>query len=295
VSRWLKRAREGGVEALRHRPSPGPEPRLTVGQRQRLLEMLERGAEAYQFRGDVWTTKRVAAVIRQEFGVRYHPAHVSRVLRACGWSVQRPVKRASQRDEAAIRAWVEERWPALKRSAERADRTIVWVDESAFYLLPGLVRSYAPCGKTPVLRLPLTRDHLSAVSGLTLDGRLLLQVRPDSLRSPDVVEFLKQLLRHIQGKMLVIWDGAPIHRGQPVRDFLSRGAARRLQLEQLPAYAPELNPDEGVWNYLKRVELPNVRCQDLAHLEGEVRRAVKRLRHRRAVLRACVRACGYAV
>src|SRR5215204_5624710 len=85
VSQWLKRAREGGVQALRHRPSPGPEPRLTVGQRQRLLQILERGAEAYQFRGDVWTTKRVAAVIRQDFGVRYHPVHVSRVLRACGW------------------------------------------------------------------------------------------------------------------------------------------------------------------------------------------------------------------
>src|SRR5439155_24731313 len=105
---------------------------------------------ACQFRGDVWTTKRVAAVIRQEFGVCYHPAHVSRVLRACGWSVQKPVKRASQRDEAAIRAWVTERWPALRQRAEREGRTIVWVDESAFYLLPALVRTYAPRGHTPI-------------------------------------------------------------------------------------------------------------------------------------------------
>ena len=172
---------------------------------------------------------------------------------------------------------------------------MVWVDESGFYLLPGLVRSYAPRGRTPTLRLPLTRDHLSAISGLTPDGRLLLQVRPYSLRSPDVVEFLRQLLRHVPGKLLVIWDGSPIHRGQPVKDFLARGAARRLRLEPLPAYAPELNPDEGVWNYLKRVELRNVRCQDLAHLEDELRLAVTRLRYKRAVLRGCVRQCGYAV
>jgi transposase len=166
---------------------------------------------------------------------------------------------------------------------------VVWVDESGFYLLPGRVRTYAPRGRTPVLRVPLTRDHLSAISALTLEGRLLFQVRPYSLRSPDVVEFLRLLLRQLRGRLLVIWDGSPIHRGQAVKDFLASGAAKRLQLEPLPAYAPELNPDEGIWNYLKRVELRNVRCQDLAHLEDELRRAVKRLRRKAAALRGCVR------
>lgn len=157
------------------------------------------------------------------------------------------------------------------------------------------MRTYAPRGETPVLRLPLTRDHLSAISGLTLGGRLLLQVRPYSLRGPDVVEFLRLLLRQVPGKLLVVWDGSPIHRGQAVRDFLARGAARRLQLEALPGYAPELNPDEGIWQYLKRVELRNVRCQDLAHLEDELQRAVRRLRRKRPVLHACLRQVGYAV
>lgn len=189
---------------------------------------------------------------------------------------------------------MEERWPAPARSAEQEGCTVVWVDESAFYLLPGMVRTYAPRGRTPLLRLPLTRDHLSAISGLTLEGKLILQVRPYSLRSPDVVELQRQLLRQIPGKLLVVWDGAPIHRGQPVKDFLAAGAAKRLRLEQLPSYAPELNPDEGIWNCLKRIELRNVRCQDLAHLDDELHRAVKRLRRKRPVLRGCVRQCGYA-
>lgn len=119
VSQWLKRARQGGPEALRHRPPPGPRPRLSDRQKRELLGILARGAEAWQFRGDVWTTKRVAEVIRAEFGVRYHPAHVSRLLRECGWSVQKPIRRASQRDEAAIQAWLEERWPALKKTPTR--------------------------------------------------------------------------------------------------------------------------------------------------------------------------------
>jgi transposase len=168
------------------------------------------------------------------------------------------------------------------------------VDESAFYLLPGVVRTFAPRGQTPVLRLPLTRDHLSAISGITQGGRLFLRVQERAFKSPDVVEFLRQLLRCLRGKLLVVWDGAPIHRAQPIKDFLASGAAKRLRLEQLPGYAPELNPDEGIWQHLKHVELRNVRCQDLEHLDDELRRAVKRLRHKRSVIRGCFRQCGYA-
>ncbi len=157
-----------------------------------------------------------------------------------------------------------------------------------------MVRTYAPRGQTPVLRLPLTRDHLSAISGITRDGRLFLRLPDHAYKSPDAVEFLRQLLRCLRGKLLVIWDGAPIHRAQPIKDFLASGAARRLRLEPLPGYAPELNPDEGIWTYLKHVELRNVRCQDLDHLHDELTRAVKRLRHKRQVIRGCFRQCGYA-
>ena len=114
VSGWLKRARAGGVAALRRRPAPGPTPKLTDTDRARLPELLAKGAEAYGFVGAVWTTKRVAVVIQREFGVRYHPAHISRLLRQEGLSVQKPVRRASQRDEAKIRVWQEETWPTLQ-------------------------------------------------------------------------------------------------------------------------------------------------------------------------------------
>jgi transposase len=179
------------------------------------------------------------------------------------------------------------------RKAQSERRTIVWVDEAGFYLLPGLVRTYAPRGQTPILWVPCTRDHLSVISGLTHDGRLLLQVRERAFRGPEVVQFLQHLLRQIPGQLLVIWDGAPIHRARPVKDFLAQGAAARLQLEQLPGYAPDLNPDEGIWHYLKHVELRNLCCADLAELRLELGLAVKRLRHKRPVLRGCVAECGY--
>jgi transposase len=155
------------------------------------------------------------------------------------------------------------------------------------------VRTWAPRGQTPVLRVPLTRDHLSAISGITPDGRLFLQVRSGSYDAAKVVGFLRVLLRKISGKLLLIWDGSPIHRGQAVKDFLKRGAAKRLHLEQLPGYAPDLNPDEGIWNYLKRVELGNVCCSDLKHLTATLIRARERLRHKREIIRCCMRQCGY--
>jgi transposase len=157
------------------------------------------------------------------------------------------------------------------------------------------VRTWAPCGQTPQLRVPLTRDHLSAIGGVTLDGQLFLQVRNGAYNAAAVVGFLRILLRKIRGKILIIWDGAPIHKGPPIQDFLKRGAAKRLHLERLPGYAPDLNPAEGIWNYLKRVELRNRCCRDLLELRGELRRATERLRHKRAILRSCSAHCGYSV
>src|SRR5438045_1536117 len=115
ISKWLRRGREGGVEALKSRPRPGAVPKLTAEQRAHVPRLLVQGAEAFGFRGDVWTAKRVTTVIRREFGVRYHPNHVGKLLRAAGWSVQKPITRASQRNEAALEAWRTERWPAPKR------------------------------------------------------------------------------------------------------------------------------------------------------------------------------------
>jgi transposase len=119
VSGWLKRARAGGIAALRRHPAPGPTPKLTGEQRARLPDLLAQGAEAYGFVGDVWTTKRVAVVIQRTFGISYHPAHVSRLVRQQGLSLQKPLRRASQRDEAQIGAWPAEHWPALQAKPRR--------------------------------------------------------------------------------------------------------------------------------------------------------------------------------
>jgi transposase len=169
---------------------------------------------------------------------------------------------------------------------------LVFVDESGFYPLPMVVRTYAPIGQTPILRHLLTYAHLSAISAITPQGKLYTMVKGRSIKGPDVVRFLKHLLRHIPGKLLIVWDGATIHRCKVVKAFLANGATERIHLERLPGYAPELNPDEGIWNYLKRVELKNVVCRDVAHLRDELQKAVARLRHKASVIRGCITHTG---
>jgi transposase len=182
-----------------------------------------------------------------------------------------------------------------QKRALKEGRTIVFADQSGFYLLPAVVRTYAPIGQTPLLHEQLSRDHLSVMSAITLEGKLYMIEQERSFNGEDALRFLKHLMRQIEGKLLVVWDGSPIHRGRAVKDFLASGASLRLQLEQLPGYAPDLNPDEGIWKHLKYVELKNLCCQSLSELTVELRKANERLRHKRDVILGCIRQPGFEV
>jgi transposase len=280
VSQWLKAARLGGAQALSAHPRPGGPSKLTAEQRSLIPDFLWHGAEAYGFRGEVWTCLRVAAVLEVEFGVPYSRSQVSRLLKKLGWTPQIPLKRAIQRDEAAIQLWCQEVWPEVKKQAMREHRTLVFIDESGFYLLPEVVRTYAPKGRRPVQREWQTHDHLSVMGGLTPQGRIYTWVRQDTLVGADTVDFLMHLLKVIQRRLLIVWDRSPIHRCAEVQEFLAAGAAPYVHIEPLPPYAPDLNPVEWIWGYVKETELRNMACLDLEQLHMEFHLAVGRIRQR---------------
>jgi transposase len=179
----------------------------------------------------------------------------------------------------------------VEKKAKQEDRTIVFVDESGFKLLPAVVYTWARKGKTPVLKYPMW-EHLSVISAITPAGDLYTRTQDSAFNGETIVSFLKHLLRHIPGKLLVIWDGLPAHRSQEIKAFLRNGATQRLLLERFPGYAPELNPDEGVWSYLKTVEMRNLCCNDLTHLRAELRKAIARLRHKRLIIQTFIQQAG---
>jgi len=281
VSRWLSMAEVGGSEALHSHPSLGSPSKLTAEQFARLPEFLWHGAEAYGFRGDVWTCARIAQVLRWEFGVSYHKDHVSRLMKELGWTPQVPITRAIQRDEVVIEQWRQTVWPELRRKAARERRTLIFVDESGFYLLPGVVKTYGPKGKTPVIDKMLSRDHLSVMAGCTPVGKVYTLVRSETLTSDHTVLFLEHLRRQAGNRLLVIWDGSPIHRWGAVPEYLASGAAKTIHVEALPGYAPDLSPwDQGGWHHLKHIEMRNLSCMDLEELHLELHLAIGRLRQK---------------
>ncbi len=169
------------------------------------------------------------------------------------------------------------------------------VDEAGFYLLLGVVRTYAPCGQTPILNCFQARDHLSVMSGVTMTGQLCTPTRDEALTSAQSIAFVLHLSRCLGRRLLVIWDGSPIHRSQQIKSFLAQGGSQLVQLESLPSYAPDLNPDEGVWQHLKHVELRNLCCDNLRHFHGELSLAIKRLRQKPHTVQSFFAGAGLAI
>jgi transposase len=279
VSQWLAHARSGGVEGLLAHPHGG-HVKLTAEQKRLLPDFLWHGAEAYGFRGDVWTCARIAKVLRWEFGISFHKDHVSRILKAMGWTPQIPITRAIQRNEEEIERWRTETWPKLRSRARKERRILFFTDESGFYLLPAVVRTYGPKGKTPVLPHRAGRDHLSVMGAVTSGGKVYTLVRRKPFNGLHCITFLQHLRRQTGKPLLVIWDGSPIHRRCAVRDFVTEIGEKEIVLESLPGYAPDLNPVEWLWKHLKHVELRNQACLDLEELHMEFHLAVGRVRRR---------------
>jgi transposase len=177
-----------------------------------------------------------------------------------------------------------------KKNAERLGAHLVFVDESGFQLTPTIAATWAPVGKTPTVHHFDRRDRVSAISGISVSParqrlNLYFQLYTDNIRQLQARDFLRQLLRHLQGHVFVFWDGANPHRGLLVRELCAR--SKRLHLQRFPAYAPEFNPDEGVWKLAKQ-RLANGQCRDLTALLHAVLDSLGAIRANRKNLRGCI-------
>jgi hypothetical protein len=180
---------------------------------------------------------------------------------------------------------------ACKKNAARLGAHIVFVDESGFALLPSIVKTWAPRGATPIVRHRFKKLRISAISGVSVSPvrqrvGLYALLGEGSIGQLEVLRFLRELLRHLRGYVIVLWDNAGMHKGKEMRSFLSQHP--RLQLEAFPPYAPQLNPDEGVWNHCKHY-LANGRPDDLCELTRMVSRQLCKLRASQDRLRGLIR------
>lgn len=178
-----------------------------------------------------------------------------------------------------------------KKNAARLAAHVVFIDESGFLLIPSVRKTWSPVGRTPLVHHRERHDRISAISGIAVSPRrfhctLYCQLYLDNIQGEEVAHFLRHLLRQIPGHLMILLDNGKIHRGDPVQELLAR--TRRLHLVPFPAYAPELNPDEGVWNHLKRL-LANGRPDTQAELMDLLAEQICRLAASQDLLRACIR------
>ena len=297
VHRWRRLARRPhGLDA---RPVPGPTPGLSDYHLQKLERLLLQGAKKHGWPNELWTADRVARLIRERFGVSYHPEHVRKILkRRLGWTSQKPKLKPRERNDKEIERWWADELPRILREAWQRQAHVIFLDESGFQLTPSLRRTLAPRGQTPVLEAWDRRDRISAISCVTLSpviGRpgLYFQLLPanETVHAVDIVAFLRELRRQLRGPFTVVWDRHGIHRkAKVVQAFLAEYPD--IVAEDLPTYAPERNPDEWVWSWTKYGRLSNLAAWDTEELGDHIVDALIDLKFQPQLLRAFIEEAG---
>jgi transposase len=248
---WLRDYHAEGLDALRSTTSPGPAPKLSERQRQAVRRwIVGKDPRQYGFDFGLWTRQIVADLIRKKFGVSLCLASVGNVLAELDITPQKPLRRAYERDPAAVEAWVKRDYPKLRKRARRLGARIFFLDEAGFTSEPGLGCSWGAKGRTPEVSTTGQRQRVNAISAVNARGAFWSAVYTGKLNAERFVEFLRTFLRG-RGKVFLVVDGHPSHRARRTQAYV-QSLAGRLELHFLPPYAPDLNPDEFVWQHAKR-------------------------------------------
>jgi transposase-like protein len=232
----------------------------------------------------LWTRAAVAQLIKREYGIQVSLTSVGRYLKAWGLSVQKPVRRAYERNDEAIVRWLEEDYPAIARQAKREKAAIYWGDEMGLRSDHVSGTSYAPVGQTPVIRATGQRFGCYMISAITNKGALSFMVFTGKFKAAVFVDFMRRLLKHAKGKVYLIVDGHPVHKSRLANVFVTRNA-KRLRLILLPGYCPELNPDELLNQDVKTNALGKSRPRDKAEMISTVRSHLHRRQKQPDVVR----------
>jgi transposase len=203
-----------------------------------------------KFEFALWTREMVQELIRRRFGVRLSVSSVGRLLRQLGLSCQRPLYRAFQQDPEKVRRWLEEEYPTIRDEAKRLRGTVFFGDEAGVRSDHHAGTTWAPVGKTPVVKTTGARFGLNMISAVSAKGLLRFMVVQGTVKGKQFTEFLKRLVHGAQRPIFLIVDGHPVHRSAEVKRYVG-SLEGRLRLFFLPSYSPELNPDELVWNNVK--------------------------------------------
>ncbi len=248
---WLRKFEDKGWDALVEKIAQGPEPKLSEKQRQQIKRwILGKDPRQFGFDFGLWSRRIVQTLVAEKLGVDLGLTAVGRLLASLDITPQKPLRRAYERDPVAVELWQKETYPKLRKRAKKLGAKIFFLDEAGFQSDPPLGRTYGLKGQTPVVRTSGQRQSLNVISAVNARGEFWAVSYPGKLNAEAFVAFLQNFLDSQRGKVFLVVDGHPAHKAKIVKAYL-KSLQGRLELHFLPPYAPDLNPDEFVWSYMK--------------------------------------------
>lgn len=278
VGNWMRAHRRGGDEALgaRRRGRRGGHTKLTQAQQEKIARLIVgNNPDQLKLPGFLWTRALVRDLIAKRFAIEIGEDTAGRYLRAWGFSPQKPMRRAYEQSDEAVRRWLEERYPQIEKRARQERAEILWADESGLRSDHTAGRTWAPVGQTPVTKGTGKRFKANMIAAISNTGTLRFRVFDERFTGPLFLDFLKRLVRDNKGrKVILIVDGHPAHRARIVRDWVAANPTL-IELHFLPGYAPELNPAEMLNQDVKTNALGRRRPLDAAELKSDIRRFLR--------------------
>lgn len=296
VHKWHAQFLAGG--SFKGKAQTGRPRKLSTEQIETLRALLTKGAVANGWHNELWTSDRVAVVIRKHFKVKYSHSAAWRVLmRDLEWTAQKPVQRLAARNETAIARWKDEEFPRILREVEQKGAHLVFIDEAGFLLSPNVRRTFSPRGQTPVIKVGDPHSRISVIGALSISPNrkrnyflhFLLHDNAN-FHSDSVVRFVTEVNRRLSGPIIILCDAFRIHCSKLMTEYLKKHSS--VEIEEFPPCAPELNPVDKAWAYLKHSRLPNYVPKNLAEMRRRLELELSGLRRKQRILRWCVREAG---
>jgi transposase len=288
IYRWLRAAsgRGKGERALTSRPATGRPCKLTASQQAQVFRWIN-GKDPRQYGLDfgLWTRQIAAVLIEQKFGVQLGVTAVGRMLARLGLTPQKPLQRAYQRDPEAIERWQRETYPGIAAAAKRSAADIYFWDESGFRADTVHGKTWAAKGKTPVIARPGQRQSISAASAVNAKGGFWFATYQGALNAELFIELLKRMMKGRKNPVHLVVDGLPAHKKLNVRQYIE-STNGKLTMHVLPGYAPDLNPDELVWRYVKRTGVARNPLRAAEKLEIRIDGQLREMQKNRRLVRS---------
>ena len=289
IYNWLASYREGGIEALKSRKALGRAPKLKGRQLQQLYNIItSKNPLNLKFEFALWTRAMIRDLIRSKFHVRLSDVSVGRLLRKLGLSPQRPLRRAFQRDEEKVKEWQEKAYPEIQKLAKKEKATIYFGDEASIRSDYHSGTTWAPVGKTPVVETTGARFSVNMISAVSAKGQLRFMAFNGKMNADRFIEFLQRLIYKAKRPIFLILDGHPVHKSRKVKEFVATTDGK-LRLFILPPYSPHLNPDEWVWNWLKKHNLGKTQVSGPDQFRSAVSQFMRRLQKLPKILKGFFR------